>query len=180
MLILGVTGGIAAYKCPDLVRALRAHGHRVHVVLTKNAEHFVAPLALQTVSGNPVRSELFSLTDEGAIGHIALADQARLILVAPATANVLAKVAHGLCDDLLTTIICATKAPVVFAPAMNVNMWKNPITQANVRRVQDAGHHIVPPETGELACGWEGEGRLPDPATIVQHVQALLNGPQKL
>lgn len=176
MIVLGITGGIAAYKCPELVRELRRAGHSVHVVLTKNAEQFVTPLALQTVSGNPVYRELFSLTDENVIGHIALADQARLVLVAPATANVLAKVAHGLCGDLLTTIICATRAPVIFAPAMNVNMWNNPITQANVRRLQDAGYHIVPPESGELACGWEGAGRLPDPAAILQAVTTCISG----
>lgn len=171
MILLGITGSIAAYKTPELVRALCKDGHAVHVILSESAKQFVTPLTLQTVSGNPVRSELFSLTEEGAISHIALADQASLILVAPATANMLAKVAHGLCDDLLSTVICATKARVVLCPAMNVNMWKNPITQENVRRLQDHGYHIIPPATGELACGWEGEGRLSEIESIVAEVK---------
>lgn len=175
MILLGITGSIAAYKTPELVRALCTDGHVVHIILSESAKQFVTPLTLQTVSGHPVRSELFSLTDEGTISHIALADQASLLLVAPATANVIAKMAHGLCDDLLTTVMCATKAPVVVCPAMNVNMWKNPITQENVRRLQDHGYHIMPPATGELACGWEGEGRLPEMAEITKTVAQLLS-----
>ncbi len=174
MIILGITGSIAAYKTPELVRALIKAGHDVQVILSESAKQFVTPLTLQTVSGHPVRSDLFSLTDEGAISHIALADQTAVVLVAPATANILAKVAHGLCDDLLSTIICATKAPVVFCPAMNVNMWQNGITQANVRRLQDHGYHVIPPAAGELACGWEGEGRLPEFSIITTRVQELL------
>lgn len=174
MILLGITGSIAAYKTPELVRALCKDGHAVHVILSESAKQFVTPLTLQTVSGHPVRSELFSLTDEEAISHIALADQASLVLVAPATANCIAKVAHGLCDDLLSTVLCATRAPVVVCPAMNVNMWKNPITQENVRRLQDHGYHIMPPATGELACGWEGEGRLPEMAAIAKTVAQLL------
>lgn len=175
MILLGITGSIAAYKTPELVRALCQDGHAVHVMLSESAKQFVTPLTLQTVSGNPVRSELFSLTDEGAISHIALADQATLVLVAPATANVIAKVAHGLCDDLLSTVICATKAPVVVCPAMNVNMWRNRITQENVRRLHDHGYHIMPPAAGELACGWEGEGRLPEISEIAKTVATLLS-----
>ncbi len=174
MMILGITGSIAAYKTPELVRALRKAGHEVQVILSESATHFVTPLTLQTVSGNPVRSELFSLTEEGAISHIALADKATLVLVAPATAHLIAKVAHGLCNDLLSTVICATKAPVVFCPAMNVNMWKNAITQENVRRLQDHGYHIIPPAAGELACGWEGEGRLPEIEVLVTMIKKFL------
>lgn len=172
-IVLGVCGGIAAYKTPEVVRLLVKAGHAVHVVLTKSAEQFVTPLALQTVSGNPVHRDLFSLTEEQQISHIALADTAACILVAPATANVLAKVAHGLCDDLLTTIICATKAPVLFAPAMNVHMWENPITQENVARLKKHGYTIIPPVAGDLACGYEGMGRMPEPAELVQAVRTL-------
>lgn len=173
MIILGITGSIAAYKTPELVRALCKNGHTVQVILSESAKYFVAPLTLQTVSGHPVRSKLFSLTDEGAISHIALADQAALVLVAPATANILAKVVHGFCDDLLSTVICATRAPVMFCPAMNVNMWRHRITQENVRRLQDHGYHIIPPDSGDLACGWEGEGRLPAIEAIMARADAL-------
>lgn len=174
-IILGITGGIAAYKTPELVRQLRQQGATVHVVLSAHAPHFVAPLALQTVSGNPVHQDLFSLTEAQTIDHIALARQATAILVAPATAHVIAKVTHGLCDDLLTTIICATTAPVFFAPAMNVQMWQNPITQANVQRLVTAGYHIIAPETGELACGEEGPGRMAALETICRAVLAHNN-----
>ncbi|MBI4367102.1 MAG: hypothetical protein HY543_09815 [Deltaproteobacteria bacterium] len=167
-IVLGICGGIAAYKCPELVRVLVKGGHAVHVVLTKEAEHFVTPLTLQTLSGHPVHRSLF--TDDPML-HIQLADAATCVLVAPATANCLAKVAHGLCDDLLTTLICATTAPVCFAPSMNVHMWENPITQANVATLRRHGYQIIPPAAGELACGYAGMGRLPEPSTLARIVR---------
>ncbi|MBI4238633.1 MAG: hypothetical protein HY696_09505 [Deltaproteobacteria bacterium] len=173
-ILLGISGGIAAYKCCELTRMLVADGLDVHVLLTQAAEQFVTPLTLQTLSGNPVHRALFNLTDEQKISHIALAARAALVLVAPATANLLAKVAHGLCDDLLTTVICATRAPVLFAPAMNTQMWENPITQANVERLRTHGYTIIPPEHGDLACGTCGEGRLPEPETLRTIVQQQL------
>src|SRR3989338_7222764 len=124
-IVLGIGGGIAAYKCCDLVRALAAQGGEVHVILTASAKHFVTPLTLQTLSGHPVHTELFDLTRESTIGHIELADRADAVVVAPATANLLARANAGICDDLLTTVICATRAPVLFCPAMNCNMWSN-------------------------------------------------------
>lgn len=175
-IILGVSGGIAAYKAVELLRLLVKAGAEVHVVMTRNAGEFVAPLTFQTLSGNPVHSELFNLIQEREIGHIGLADRADLILVAPATANLIGKVANGLADDLLSTTIMATKAPVLFVPAMNVNMWENPIYQANQQRLVDYGYHFMAPVRGELACGWEGQGKLPDPAAIFDFAQDLVGG----
>jgi len=171
-IILGITGGIAAYKTPDLVRLLVKDGHTVHVVMTKGAEQFVTPLTLQTLSKNPVHTDLFDLTQEHTIGHIQLADMADVVLVAPATANVMAKVAHGICDDLLTTLICATRARVTFAPAMNCHMWENKVTQRNVGLLKELGYQIIPPASGELACGYTGEGRLPELEVLLGTINA--------
>lgn len=173
-IILGVGGGIAAYKSCEIVRLLAKEGARVHVVMTKAAREFVTPLTFQTLSGNPVHTDLFDLTQEQKIGHIALADEANLIVVAPATADFLAKAAHGLADDLLTNILLATKAPVMFCPSMNVNMWRHKATQYNVGRLKELGYHVLDPAEGELACGWEGQGRLIEPAQIVQKIKTLL------
>ena len=172
-IILGISGGIAAYKCCELTRALVKNGADVHIVMTKAATHFVTPLTLQTLSGNAVHQEMFDLTDEMEIGHISLADKADLVLVAPATADILAKVAHGICDELLTTVILATKAPVVFAPSMNTNMWENKITQRNVSLLKECGYKFIEPEVGELACGYEGKGRLPELKTIIDNILAI-------
>ena len=159
-ILLGVTGGIAAYKACELVREWVRGGHEVRVVATENALRFVSALTLQTLSGHPVRSELFSLTDESQISHIELADWPEVIVLAPATAHTLGRLAHGLADDLLATVVLASRAPLVVAPAMNVNMYRHPATQANLDLLQKRGVSIVGPDAGELACGWEGEGRL--------------------
>jgi phosphopantothenoylcysteine decarboxylase/phosphopantothenate--cysteine ligase len=166
-ILVAVTGGIAAYKVPELVRALTAVGHRVRCATTRAATRFVSPLALQTLTGETVRGDLFDPSEEGEIDHIRLADQADLVIVAPATANVLAKMANGLADDLVTAVLLATRAPILVAPAMNVNMWSHPATRANVDTLVARGVHVVGPEAGELACGWEGLGRMSDPAAIV-------------
>ena len=173
-ILLGVAGGIAAYKAVELLRLLVKAGARVQVVMTRHAQEFVAPLTFQTLSGNPVHVELFDLIQEREIGHIALADRADLCIVAPATANVVGKVANGIADDLLTTTLMATKAPVLFVPAMNVNMWENPIYQENQARLVRHGYHFMAPAVGELACGWEGQGKLPEPATIFDYAQDLV------
>jgi phosphopantothenoylcysteine decarboxylase/phosphopantothenate--cysteine ligase len=165
-ILVGVTGGIAAYKAPELVRALRRAGHAVRCVLTPAAREFVTPLVLQTLSGEAVRTDLFDPAEEGAIDHIALADWAELFVVAPATANTLAKLAQGLANDLVSTVALATRAPLLLAPAMNVNMWRHPATQRNLAVLRERGAHVVGPEVGELACGWEGEGRMSDPEVI--------------
>ena len=172
--LLGVTGGIAAYKAPDLVRAFVNAGARVRVVLTRAAEQFVTPLALQTVSGQPVSRSLFDLTEESEIGHIQLADTADALVIAPATANVIAKLAVGIADDLLTTIALATRAPMLVCPSMNVHMYEHPLVRANLATLREAGRTVLDPEVGFLACGYSGPGRLPEPATIVEEVEALI------
>jgi len=173
--LVGVTGGIAAYKAAEIVRSLVKEGLDVHVVMTRNAQEFITPLTLQVLSGNPVWTETFHLTQEQEIGHISLVDRSSLFLIAPATANVLGKVAAGLADDLLTTMVCAaTRIPVIFAPSMNVNMYRNPITQENIERLKRFGYLFIEPEEGELACGYEGVGRLADPGDIVEQVVGRL------
>jgi len=158
--LLGISGGIAAYKACELLRLLVQRGHEVRVMASAHALEFVSPLALQTLSGSPVRSELFSLTQESQISHIELADWAEVVVIAPATANALAKLSAGIADDLLTTVCLASRAPLVLAPAMNVNMYRHPATQENLDRLAKRGAVLVGPGSGELACGWTGEGRL--------------------
>ncbi len=167
-IVLGVSGGIAAYKAAEIVRLLVKAGAVVRVVMTRGACEFITPLTLQTLSGNPVSTSLFDLTQESQIGHIELADSADLVLVAPATANLIGKLAHGLADDLLTTILLATRAPIVLAPAMNVHMYENAAVRDNLAIVAKRGVRIVDPGVGSLACGYEGPGRLPEPALIVE------------
>ncbi len=172
--VLGVSGGIAVYKAVELLRLLTKAGAEVHVVMTKSAQQFVTPLTFQTLSGNPVHTDLFNLYQEQEIGHISLADRADLFLLAPATANLIGKIAQGLADDLLTTSVMATKAPVLLAPAMNSNMYENPIYQRNQKLLREYGYHLLEPATGELACGWQGQGKLPDPELILSAAKSVL------
>ena len=174
MLLLGVTGGIACYKAVELVRLLVKDGFLVQVIMTRGAMEFVTPLTFQTLSGMPVATETFNLTQESEIGHINLADRADLFVIAPATANVIGKVAAGIADDLLTTVLMATKAPVLIAPAMNIHMYENPILQENVRKLRRLGYHFIEPAEGYLACGYEGKGRLPEPEKILEEIRRLL------
>ncbi len=174
-IVLGVTGGIAAYKAAELVRELVRAGAQVHVIMTKSAREFIAPLTFQTLSGNPVSTELFNLVEESEIGHISLADRADVFVIAPATANIIGKIASGIADDMLSTVVMATKAPVLIAPAMNVHMWENAICQGNITRLRARGYHFVEPESGELACGYEGKGRLAEIAGIVEEIRSLLS-----
>jgi phosphopantothenoylcysteine decarboxylase/phosphopantothenate--cysteine ligase len=174
MIVLGVTGGIACYKAVELVRLLVKTGYRVQVIMTRGAVEFVTPLTFQTISGNPVATETFNLTQESEIGHINLADSADLFVIAPATANVIGKFANGIADDLLTTVLMATQAPVLIAPAMNVHMYENPILQENLRKLRRLGYHLMEPAEGFLACGYEGKGRLPDAEKIAQAIDSLL------
>ena len=178
-ILVAVSGGIAAYKIPELVRALKRAGHSVRCALTPAATEFVSPLTLQTLSGEAVRLHLFDAAEEGAIDHIALADWAELIAVAPATADILARMAHGLANDLVTTVVLASRAPLLLAPAMNVNMWRHPATQQNVETLRARGARVVGPETGALACGGEGEGRMSEPAEIAAQIELAL-GPRDL
>jgi phosphopantothenoylcysteine decarboxylase/phosphopantothenate--cysteine ligase len=174
-IVLGVTGGIAAYKAAELCRELIRRGAVVQVVMTENATRFVSPLTFQALSNQPVFTDLFALSSQPGIGHISLADRAELVLVAPATANIIGKVANGLADDLLSTLIMATQAPVLFAPAMNVNMYENMIVQENLKKLLRRGYLLTEPAVGELACGWEGKGRLANLADIVEEVECALS-----
>lgn len=164
--LLGVTGGIAAYKAPALVRALRAAGAEVEVVLTGAGRQFVTPMALQAVSGRPVREPLFDPAAEAAMGHIELARWADCLLIAPATAHCIARLAHGLADDLLTTLCLASAAPLVLAPAMNRLMWQHPATQSNLAVLTARGARVLGPADGEQACGEVGPGRMLQPEEI--------------
>ena len=174
--LVGVSGGIAAYKACELVRLLRSKAHEVRVAATPNALRFVSALTLQALSGTSVRSDLFSLTEESEISHIDLADWPEVVVIAPATANTLARLAHGLADDFLSTVCLATRAPLVVAPAMNVNMYEHPATRANLDLLAERGVRIVGPVAGELACGWVGEGRLAELEEIEGAVEQLLSG----
>ena len=173
-ILLGITGGIAAYKAPDLVRRLRERGAEVQVVMTAGAQQFVTALTLQAVSGRPVRTDLWDEAAEAAMGHIELARWAEQIIVAPATADFIARLAHGLADDLLSTVCLATIAPVAVAPAMNQQMWANVATQANVRTLSDRGVRVLGPAAGEQACGEVGLGRMLEP---MQLAEMLLTAP---
>jgi len=184
---VGVCGGIAAYKAAELVRELQQHGVDVHVVMTRAAEEFVQPLTFSSLTGHKVITSLWSggsdegappsgLDEQGQIEHIAEAQAAEALVIAPATAHVLAKMAHGLADDFLTTMYLATTAPVIVAPAMNVNMWNHPATRANVKLLRDRGTIIVEPDSGYLACGMTGSGRLASVEVIAQAVLAALAG----
>jgi phosphopantothenoylcysteine decarboxylase len=173
-IILGVAGSIAAYKAADLTSKLVKRGHAVFVVMTANATSFVAPMTFQTLSKNPVTSGVFDERESWRPTHIDLADRADLFLVAPATANVLAKLALGICDDALTSIALASQAPVLIAPAMNGKMWLHPATQQNVTTLRARGATFIGPEEGMLACGYEGIGRLWNVDEIVAKVDEIL------
>jgi len=172
--VLGVTGGIACYKALELVRLLVQDSCNVRVVMTREATEFVAPLSFQTLSGAPVGTDLFSLTQESEIGHINLADSADVLVIAPATANLIAKLAAGIADDLLTTVVLATQAPLLVVPSMNVHMLAHPMVQANIAKLRSAGYHVMEAAAGYLACGYEGKGRLPEPPAIVEEIRRLL------
>lgn len=173
-IVLGVTGGIAAYKACELVRALVKEGASVEVVMTQNAMEFVTPLTLQTLSGNKVATRPFDPVWESEIGHISLADRADLVVIAPATASFVGKMATGIADSLLATLVLATLVPVIVCPAMNVNMYNNVAVQENIRKLRDRGVSIVEPSEGFLACGWEGRGRLPETEDIMSEIEFAL------
>jgi phosphopantothenoylcysteine decarboxylase/phosphopantothenate--cysteine ligase len=172
--VLGVSGGIACYKAAEIVRLLCTAGARVRVVMTRHATEFITPLTLQTLSGEPVATDLFDLGQESEIGHIRLADSASVVLVAPATANLIAKAAAGLADDLLSTVLIATRAPVLLAPSMNVHMFENDLVRANLETLRRHGFRVLDPGVGYLACGYEGAGRLAEPEDIVAEVERVV------
>ncbi len=174
-IVLGVTGGIAAYKAAEFVRLLIKEGARVHVVMTKNAQQFITPLTFQTLSGNPVVTDPFTLLEEMKIGHVALADLAELIVILPATANIIGKIANGIADDFLSTMVMASKAPVLFVPSMNVNMWDNKALQQNIQTLKERGYHFVEPGEGELACHWYGKGRLAELNEVIEKIKEIFS-----
>jgi phosphopantothenoylcysteine decarboxylase/phosphopantothenate--cysteine ligase len=174
--VLGVTGSIAAYKAPTLARRLQSKGADVVVVMTQAGTRLVDPLTFRSLTGNPVLVDMFAPSTDWQIEHISLAERASLLLIAPATANTIGKIAHGIADNLLTCVVMATKAPVLIAPAMNVNMYENPLVQANIERLSQLGYHLVEPKVGTLATGMEGKGALADVEDIVQRAEDLLEG----
>ncbi|MFZ2444761.1 MAG: bifunctional phosphopantothenoylcysteine decarboxylase/phosphopantothenate--cysteine ligase CoaBC [Syntrophobacteraceae bacterium] len=176
-ILLGVSGGIAAYRSAELVRLLVKAGASVRVVMTANAAQFVTPLTFQTLSANPVGTDLFSLESESRIGHIHQARLADLVILAPATANLMAKMAAGIADDYLTTTLLATTAPVLICPAMNTKMWEHPATQRNLKTLAELGHRICEPATGSLACREEGPGRLAELGDIIEAAVRILTPP---
>lgn len=173
--VLGVTGGIAAYKACEILRLLQKQGIDVFVVMTKNACQFVMPLTFETLSGHPVAVDTFARPATWEVEHIALAKRADLFLIAPATADIIGKMACGIADDMLSTTVMATRAPVMIAPAMNTGMWENPATQQNIATLSSRGVHIVTPATGHLACGDSGAGKLEDVGVIAQRALDVLN-----
>lgn len=178
-ILIGLTGGIACYKVPYLIRALRKHNVLVRVVMTRAATEFITPLTLETVSGHPVAVEMFESKELVGTRHIDLAQWPDLVVIAPTTANFLGKVASGICDDLLSTIMCATSKQVLIAPAMNPNMWTNPITQRNFKTLTDIGYLVVGPEEGEMACDQIGVGRMTEPEAIFEFINSYFKRTSK-
>lgn len=172
--VLGVTGSIAVYKAVELVRLLKKAGAQIQVIMTKSACEFVKPLTFQVVSQNPVITDMFEEPASFDVEHVALADKADVFLVAPATANVIAKIASGIADDMVTTTMLATKATKIIAPAMNVNMYENIITQRNIETLTSTGVVVIEPAIGDLACGYKGKGRFPEPEDIVGQIEVIL------
>src|SRR5512133_53646 len=172
--LLIVGGGIAAYKSLELIRLLKKAGHQVTPVLTKGGEHFVTAMSLGTLAESQVHTSLWEVKDEVEIGHIQLSRAADFVLVCPATADLLAKMAGGIADDLATTLLLATDKPVVVAPAMNVRMWQHAATQRNMARLREDGIRVIEPAEGEMACGEYGPGRLPEPQDIIAAIGDFL------
>lgn len=169
-ILLGVTGSIAAYKIANLASMLVKQHATVHVIMTRNACHFITPMTFETLTGNKCIVDTFDRNFDFKVEHVSLAKQADVVLVAPATANVIGKIAGGICDDMLTTTVCATKAPCIIAPAMNTGMWENPIVQDNVEKLKKFGYEIITPASGRLACGDIGSGKMPDEEMLMWHI----------
>jgi phosphopantothenoylcysteine decarboxylase/phosphopantothenate--cysteine ligase len=173
-IVLGVTGGIAAYKSLQVASSLTKLNHNVYTIMTESAAEFINPITFHSITHLPVESKLFSATTSE-VKHIGLADKADLFLIAPATANFIAKAAAGIADDLLTTVILATKAPIMIAPSMNVHMFENPVVQRNMQTLDELGYKIITPDSGYLACGYQGRGRLPEPERLVEEIKKELS-----
>ena len=175
-ILLGVTGGIAAYKAADLASRLAAEGAQVKTIMTDSAQKLITAKTFEAVTGGPVFTEMWSAPEEFRIGHIQLADWSDAVVIAPATADIIAKTACGICDDLLSTVMCVCwEKPILIAPAMNTRMWNNPVTQKNIAALKELKVHIVGPCSGRLACGAEGPGRMSEPEDIIAAVKKLIS-----
>lgn len=173
--LLGITGSVAAYKAAELARLLIKRGYEVRCVMTEAAAEFITPMLMESLTGAPVLTDVFEAGDDSQIGHIQVADWADAYVIAPATANIIARLAYGFAECPVSTVALATKAPILVCPAMNVNMWNNPVTLDNVEKLKARGVEFVDPEEGSLACGWEGSGRLADPWEIFHYVRRALS-----
>jgi phosphopantothenoylcysteine decarboxylase/phosphopantothenate--cysteine ligase len=173
-ILLGITGSIASYKACDLISILRKKGHSVRCVMSKDAKWFITPLTLETLSGKEVVRKMFPPPEKRSTVHISLADEADLIIIAPATADIIGKIASGVCDDILACAVFASTCPVIFAPAMNDNMYNNPVIQDKIAYLRDKGYYFVEPVVGHLACDREGVGHLAPLEKIVEHAESLL------
>lgn len=179
-IVLGITGGIAAYKMANVASALTKAGADVHVVMTENAQQFITPLTFETLTHNPCVTDTFDRSTPFEVTHISLAKAADLILIAPATADIIAKMAHGIADDMLSTVVLASTCPKLFAPAMNTAMLLNPIAQENIEKLQHFGFTLIEPDSGHLACGDSGKGKMPEPAVLVDWVERSIARPKDL
>lgn len=173
-ILIILTGGVAIYKAVEVVRLLKKKGHEVNCVMTKSATELIKPLLFATISGNPVRTDTFEERTDGKIGHIFASREADLILVVPATANIIGKMANGIADDLASTLLMASNKPVVVAPAMNSMMWNNKAFQRNLEQIQKDGVHVIEPKSGAMACDEEGKGRMESPEGIVEYLENVL------
>lgn len=172
--VIGITGGIAAYKACGIISYLKSEGANIDVIMTKNACEFITPLTIETLSGSKVITDMFKRSDYIEVEHISLANKADLFLIVPATANIIGKVANGIADDMLSTTIMATKSPVIFAPAMNNNMYENKIVQNNIEKLKSYGYKFIEPDVGKLACGYEAKGKLPKTKKIIDYVKGVI------
>ena len=173
-IVIGITGGIACYKVCEIISHLVREGANVDVIMTKNATEFITPLTIETLSKNKVVTDMFEKKEHIEVEHISLARKADLILIVPATANIIGKVANGIADDMLSTTIMATTAPVIFAPAMNNGMYENQIVQSNIKKLKSYSYKIIEPTIGKLACGYEAKGKLPKNEEIIDYVKVLV------
>jgi len=174
-IILGISASVAIYKACEIIRRLKGQGFQVTVVMTEHAKELIQPLLFESLTGNKVYCGLFEAPEAREIEHISLATKADLVLIAPATANIIGKIAGGICDDLLTCVVCATKAPVLICPAMNENMYKNIIVQDNIKKLKSIGYKFVEPRTGRLACGEVGIGCLAEVEAIIKEVKKVFH-----
>lgn len=173
-IVIGITGGISAYKACGLISYLKSEGANLEVIMTKHAQEFISSLTIETLAGQKVITDMFANVDHSEVKHITLAKEADLIIIIPATANIIGKVANGIADDMLSTTIIATKSPVIFLPAMNVNMYENPIVQNNIEKLKKYGYQFIEPKTGKLACGDTGKGKLPKTEEIVKELKLII------